>query len=134
MANRNRIINITPLRYLSAGAFTAFTEYSIFALLFWLSGYALVSHAVSFIIAFHVSFASNRLWVFSEERAYAKSAIQQYASTALLAAANLGISSLVFMLLTAVLPAMIAKLITLAMIAVWTYLIMHRAIFRSIQR
>lgn len=115
-------------KYLVAGASAAVLEYSVFIVLSMASSRMLLfNQIVSFMCGFVASFLLNKAWVF-KSRADIKIAILQYGS---LAFVNLmiGASILYYIVQYGGLPQWLAKIIVMASIAVWNYMIFNKCIF-----
>jgi putative flippase GtrA len=123
-------MNQPLLRFLISGGSAAATEYAVFiALQIALGGGGLfASQSASFGCGFIVSFLLNRHWVFRSSGRIGS----ELAKYGVVAAINLGLGNLAIHLLVG--PAGIhplpAKLMVMAMVAAWNYLIFSRLVFR----
>jgi putative flippase GtrA len=121
------------IRFLISGGCAAVTEYGIFYLL--TSGfdlYILLANTISFMGGLLVSFLLNRQWVFRSTN----SKRDEFIKYSVLAMVNLIISNGIIHILADTIGnnEMIAKLITMIMIAAWNYLIFSRLIFGTNER
>lgn len=115
-------------KYLVAGASSAVLEYGVFIVLSMASSRLLLfNQIVSFMCGFVTSFLLNKAWVF-KSRADIKIAILQYG---LLAIVNLVIATgtLYYIVQYEGLPQWLAKIIVMAGIAIWNYMIFNKLIF-----
>ncbi|MDB5177132.1 MAG: hypothetical protein JWN75_800 [Candidatus Saccharibacteria bacterium] len=115
-------------KFLVSGGTAALIEYSsFFALIHYFQELLIMSNIVSFALGLLASFLLNKQWVF-KERGDTRRQLLLYFSLALL---NLLLSSLLIWLLvnTVGMPAVIAKLFIMAVIATWNYVIFSKLIF-----
>jgi putative flippase GtrA len=112
-----------------SGGLAATTEYLTFLVLHKLGLWLFLANALSFLCGLVVSFLLNKHWVFSHKG----NASRQFAMYGTLAALNLAISSVTIVVLVQEvgLPAFIAKLCVMAMIASWNFIIFQRIIFKK---
>lgn len=123
----NRIINYKIVRYAILGVLTASVEFIIFLLLIrFLHIY--VAATISFLIGLTVSFIFNKFLVFkNSENIMMKETLKFLA----LGVFNSQISSSITMLLVSFIAPTPAKVLTIAVIAVWNFVIMNKIIFRN---
>lgn len=125
------LMNVRIFRFLASGGSAAAIEYvSFLALQLTLGTSRLqVSQSLSFICGFLLSFSLNRLWVFRSKSPWATELIKY----GLLACTNLILGNLVIAVLVTAshLPPLAAKLLVMAMIALWNYIIFSHLIFRE---
>lgn len=127
--NVTKVLARRPVRYLVAGGLTALTEYLSFVLLTFLDINIILANALSFILSLFVGFTLNKRWVFASVGDYKK----QVSGYITLAYINLGLSSLIIWALTSmvVIDPLVAKIITMVLIACSNYLIFSRLIFKA---
>lgn len=114
-------------KFLISGGLAAATEYGSF-LLFILALPLVAANALSFMMGLIVSFSLNRSWVFGSKGNTKKKFAQYF----LLALINLTLGSLIILaLVTAGIPALIAKVVVMLLIATWNYLIFSKIIFKD---
>lgn len=118
------------LRYLVSGVASEAVEYIAFALLLATTHWLLFSNSVGFVLGIASGFVLHKLWSFAGEQQFKTH--QQIISYGLLAtgnffAANLLVGGLVYGLHVAPL---LAKLISMAIIAGWSFVLFNRVIFR----
>ncbi len=113
-------------RYLFFGVVTAGIEFGVFMVLApWTHIY--IASTVSFGVGLTASFLFNKFFVFKNSKQVAKTEAGQFT---VLGIVNSQLSSLVTYGLSLMVPDWVAKIFTMAMIAVWNYLIMNLVIFR----
>jgi len=112
-----------------SGGVTAFSEYASFVILTLFISNILVDNAISFTISLFVGFTLNKLWVFKSSGDYKK----QASAYIVLSIINLGLGSVLILFFAELLHLhpLIAKLLTMAIIATCNYLVFSRLIFRS---
>jgi putative flippase GtrA len=117
------------LKFLLSGGTAAAVEYAVFLTLHKVGMWLLLANALSFMCGLVVSFTLNKHWVFSHKGA----ATRQFIMYLTLALANLCISSgLIYLLVHSVeLPAQLAKLCVMALVACWNYVIFRNIIFKK---
>ncbi|TAH36654.1 GtrA family protein [Candidatus Saccharibacteria bacterium] len=129
MQLKKLLAEIRPLRFLIAGGLAACTEYGVFLLLHGLGLHLLVANSVSFCTGLLVSFTLNKKWVFSSG---GKTHLE-FIAYAGLAIVNLVLSNILIYIVVnrfGWLP-WVAKILTMALIACWNYVIFSRVIFRT---
>jgi putative flippase GtrA len=113
-----------------SGGSAAAVEYLVF-LMINSTGmvHVLVANALSFLCGLTISFSLNKYWVFKSE----KPASAEFTKYFALAAINLGVSTLLIGLLVNVANIMplIAKPMTIILIALWNYVIFSKYIFKN---
>lgn len=124
MIFRNRLA-----KFLVTGGSAATVEYGSFILLtILLSPPVVVSNSASFFFGFVVSFMLNRTWVFKSK----EGARRQLGQYMLLALINLALGNLAIGLLVSfAVPLLVAKIVTMLLVASWNYLIFSKFIFKS---
>ena len=88
-----------------------------------------VSNVISFIIGLLYSFSLHRVWTFSGEHKHSpKRQLIAYSSLALI---NVLLTSILiaFQVNTVGIPPFIAKLVCMALVVVWNFLLLNRIIF-----
>ena len=117
-------------RFLIQGVTAAVVEYVLFVLINLVVGdqWVVVSHVISSIGGFIVSFTLNRMWVFKSTGNPKKQLVKYL----ILAVINVIIGSLLIkgLVSLAAIDPLIAKFITMVMIAGWNYFIFQKLIFR----
>lgn len=120
-------INSKVIKYGIFGIASAAIEFCVFLLLVGFA-YIYVASTVSFLAGLISSFIFNKFIVFkNSKKITAKETLQFFT----LGAVNSQLSSVVTTSLSWLLPGYVAKVITMAVIAGWNYLIMGRLIFKS---
>jgi putative flippase GtrA len=117
-------------RYLVTGGLSALLEYGLFLLLACVVEANLtLSNAISSYSGFLLSFGLNRVWSFQSRSGL----LQQFISTNLLLLANIAITSTLLHLMVHGLsvPSPIAKMVLMALVCVWNYVIFKFIIFRQ---
>lgn len=123
------------LNYLIIGGTAFGVEYTAFIALQALSIDLLISQAASFSMGLLVSFLGNRFITFStgDRENYYLNKKAQFGLYLTLAGCNLVLSTVIIYVLVnhlLIIPA-VAKIIVMAMIVSWNYLIFNKIIFRS---
>lgn len=127
MADKKRVS-----RFLLSGGSAALTEFIVFIVMTRLMDQSLlVSQSSSFLLGFVVSFILNKIWVFkSGGRIFS-----ELPAYALLAGVNLVISNVAIAALAQWgLQIYIAKILLMALIAAWNYVLFQKLIFTSSRR
>jgi len=118
------------LRYVLSGGLSVVIEYISFLLLILFTP-LLVANSISFVIGIGSGFVFHKLWSFAGNHSL-KTAHQVLAYCLVAAfnflATNFIISFLVYSISLA--PAL-AKIITMAVVAAWTYVLFNKLVFRS---
>ena len=117
-------------KFIISGGLAAVTEYSSFFVLFNIAHLFLIgSNVASFLMGFVVSFTLNRSWLFKSNGGIKR----QLTSYLILAVVNLVISNLLLLTLVHVLtlPVLIAKIISMILIAMWNYVFFSKLIFKK---
>jgi putative flippase GtrA len=117
------------LRFLVSGGLAAIVEATSFLLLNNLNRSIVLANSVSFVCALVVSFGMNKLWVFSSKGNVSR----QFTLYFTLAAVNLAMSNLIIWLMVneARATPLIAKILTMMIIAVWNYAFFSKLIFKE---
>jgi putative flippase GtrA len=129
---REKIIVLQVLHYIFAGGVTFTVEYCIFLALFYMfSASGFVANTISFVIALGVSFSLNKLWVFraaGNGKAWQKQTFF-YVGLSLF---NLTTTNAIlhYLLLFSV-PAFVAKLLVIGLVACWNFIIFRKFIFKK---
>lgn len=112
-----------------SGSLAAGTEYAVFLLLHHVGLLLIAANVLSFSCGLAISFLLNKHWVFSRKGGVTK----QFIIYAILAAVNVCISSGLIIAFVDHLnvPALIAKIIVMGMIACWNYVIFRNVIFKA---
>ena len=116
------------LKFLMSGSLAASTEYVTFLALHAIGLMLVLANALSFSCGLIISFLLNKHWVFSRKGNGPK----QFVMYATLAGINLIIGSGLIVLLVhgLQLPAFLAKLCVMGLIATWNYVIFKKVIFK----
>lgn len=121
-------------KFLISGGLAAAIEYASFLLLHTLfdNQWLIVTQSVSFLLGFVVSFSLNRTWVFVAGGSM-KSQLVKYS---VLAAINLVLTNILLWLLVERFSIVywLSKIIIMAMVATWNYVLFSRLIFHSRDR
>ena len=117
------------MKFLVSGSLAAITEYVSFAVMEKAGIILIASQTISFLCGFVVSFLLNRAWVFKSK----EKASRQLMKYGLLAAINLVLTNLVMNCMVYVLHvnSLIAKILVMAMVAFWNYIIFSKLIFQQ---
>jgi len=120
------------LKYVITGGLAFVSEYSSFLLLFKaLQVHLYLAASVSFIIGLVISFVLNRMWSFRSEE-FTRSQRQQVGLYLFLAAINLGLTNLfIFAAVSLGILEEVAKIIAMALVVAWNFLIFKLVIFKS---
>lgn len=115
------------LKFLVSGGLAAATEYGVFALMQAAELSLFFAQTSSFLCGFVVSFSMNRQWVFKSKGQMRKQLIQYGA----LASVNLVLTNVLMSVFVYTLHInnLVAKIIMMAMVAVWNYVIFSKLIF-----
>ncbi|PKQ16604.1 MAG: polysaccharide biosynthesis protein GtrA [Actinobacteria bacterium HGW-Actinobacteria-7] len=117
----------SAVRYLVVGGGSALIELVIFQLLFRLTGVVALANPVAVVIATLANFAFNRSWAFESRLHVAHSGVRYL----LLFAFNLAFSTwAIAAMVGAGVLAVAAKLLTMACITVWNFVLYRKVIFR----
>jgi len=127
-----KIINPRVVKYLVVGG-TAFTaEYLSFVMMVLAGFHIVAATSLSFVIGMGTSFLLNKGWAFKTSNEYVRSVKFQMVAYASLALANLVFANvLVAGMVSIDVSAYVAKVVTMAMIAVWNYIIFNKFIFNT---
>lgn len=119
------IINNKILRYIVCGGVSAGLEFLVFAVLYQLTE-IYISAFVSFLCGLVASYLLNKYIVFKKKGTTGVEVTQ----FVILGLVNSQISSLMTIGLAFVVPAIVAKFISIVLIAVWNFIIMNTIIFK----
>jgi putative flippase GtrA len=119
-----------PLKFLLFGGIAAAVELLTFVVFCWFLEVYLAA-LFSFLCGLGLSFIFNKVFVFQSTAQSKLSAGRELIYFACLGAFNSQISSLATTALSLVIPSVAAKVITMAFIAAWNYLIMGKVIFNN---
>lgn len=128
------IFNSKFIKYAISGFSALLADYSSFLLLYYLIHLPLlVSNSFSFLLGFIVSFTLQRNWTFKGSSSYRLRGRHQLVIYFGLSIFNLLISNTLILVLNKklLIPAVFAKLVTVAIIAVWNYTIFRLFLFRE---
>lgn len=116
-------------KFLMSGGVAALAEYLSFVALHHLGMYLIAANALSFSCGLVISFTLNKHWVFSRKG----NGTRQFAAYFVLALVNLVLGSGLIVLLAegAGLAPLIAKVITMGVIATWNYVMYQKIIFKA---
>jgi putative flippase GtrA len=125
-------MNLSFLKYVITGGLAFVSEYSSFLLLFKvLQLHLYLAASVSFIVGLIISFVLNRMWSFRSEE-FTRSQRQQVGLYLSLAAINLGLTNLfIFAAVNLGILEEIAKVIAMALVVAWNFLIFKFVIFKN---
>jgi len=118
------------IKFIISGGLAAITEYSTFFLLIHFVHLPLIeSNVISFLSGFVVSFLLNRSWVFASNGKIRR----QLVAYLILASVNLVLSNVLLLCFVQILtlPALVAKIISMVIIASWNYVFFSRFIFKD---
>jgi putative flippase GtrA len=118
------------LRYVVSGVLSEIAEYVTFAALLALTNHLLFSNSIGFIVGVASGFVLHKLWSFAGEQQFKTH--QQLVSYSVLAGFNFIMSNVLLSALVDGLNirALIAKLLTMFIIAVWSFVLFNFVIFR----
>lgn len=125
-----KIFFARSFRYLVAGGLTFLTDYGLFLLLHYIFGFPVVyANTTSFIFSVIVNFSLNKTWVFDGK--HKQKVTWQFSIYFILALINLALTNIfIYLLVNAGVWAFVAKLILVAAVAVWNYIIYRSVIFK----
>jgi putative flippase GtrA len=118
------------IHYVIAGGAAFTIEYGSFLILYYHFHVAAVTaNTVSFILGLITSFMLNRLWVFGHKKQHRRVA-HQISLYLMIAGINLIITDVVIhFLVQAKIPAFIAKILLVILVACWNFVIFRKIIF-----
>lgn len=116
------------IRFLISGGTAAAVEYMLFSMIIFSlgSGTLHVAQTISFIAGLLVSFSLNNVWVFNAQGDTKKIFLKYI----ILAAINLLIGNILITIGSQLIPVYVAKLLVMAIIAIWNYVIFQKFIFK----
>lgn len=120
------------LRYLIVGGSSVIVEYgSFWVLITGLNTGAVTGNIISFIAGFLYTFFLHNKWSFSGDHTH--SVKRQFMSYGLLAGINVIATTLIisYEVNTLQIEPLIAKLVTMAMVVIWNYLLLSKVIFKA---
>lgn len=122
------------LRYILIGGSSAVFEYISFILLNYLLSNIILANVISFIIGLLYSFLLHRGWTFSGG-SHRHNPSSQLLSYAILALVNVVLTSILigFQVGTMNVPPFIAKLVCMALVVCWNYLLLNKVIFVKVK-
>lgn len=122
------------VRFLTVGSITFLCEYIVFYVLYiFVHWNLLLANSLSFIVGLSISFMLNRIWAFKEDN-YQRKFHHQALIYIVLALSNLVINNLIVSGLKAAgLDPRIGKIIAIATIAVWNFMVYKYIIFKSVR-
>lgn len=126
-----KLLSASKIRYLLVGGSSVLLEYGSFlTLVMIMGGGAVTANAVSFLIGLVYTFLLHNKWTFSGDHTHGMRG--QFIAYATLAAINLALTSLLIGLQVDVLDIapFIAKLVCMALVVVWNYLLLSKIIFK----
>lgn len=125
-----KIVKDSKIKYLLVGGSSVLLEYGVFVALIFVSISAGWANAISFLIGFVYTFILHNTWSFAGD--HARSRYIKFTAYAVLAAVNTFITSalIVFQVEYLEVSPFIAKIICMALVVVWNYLILNTVIFR----
>ena len=120
----NRII-----KFIISGSSAALVEFTVFMIIINFLNMLIFANIISFMAGLIVSFSLNRKWVF-----YSKGHIKkQFYLYLLLAFINIGLSSLLLFIFVEWIGVvtLLAKIVTISLMAIWNYFLFSRFIFNK---
>ena len=118
-------------RYLIAGGFCAALEWGTFLLLYYVCNWSVVwANTISFSIVLLISFTLTKFWVFPGRHRHSTSL--QAAMYFGLALFNVAVSSFIVASLSQLIPPGLAKLMTMAAVVSWNFVLMRLRIFGTV--
>lgn len=132
MRTRQRLISESLLKYIVVGISAVIVDYGSFYILYSKFNAGLVlANSIGFVLGLCASFFLNRIWSFKSS-GYSKKAAHQLAAYLTLAVVNLVVTNLLIVGMVKLgIPALIAKLIAIAMTTIWNYLLFKFIIFKA---
>lgn len=115
------------IKYGFFGATTAAIEFVAF-LIFNELVHIYIASTISFVIGLVTSFLFNKFIVFKNSKKVSRAEVLQFASLGII---NSQLSSVITWGLSLVITPLVSKIITMALIAVWNYVIMNLVIFKD---
>jgi len=119
------IINNKILRYIICGGISAGIEFLVFAALFQLTE-IYIAAVLSFLCGLVTSYLLNKYIVFKKQGVDGVE-VTQFLVLGLI---NSQLSSLITVGLTFIVPAVVAKLMSIVLIAIWNFIVMNTIIFK----
>lgn len=122
-------------RYVMSGLSSFFIDYFSFLLFYYILHVPLlISNSLSFVFAFVIGFVINRNWTFQNYDGYRFRTHYQITMYLVLAIINFFISNSLIYLLNKklLLPAAIAKLLIIGIVALWNYTVFRLLIFKKV--
>lgn len=129
-AKVEKVLQHKTFRYLISGVASQIIDFTSFLLLLLLTGHLVFSNSTSFILGIASGFVFHKLWSFKgDQRFQTHFQIVGYTILSIFnfIATNILVSSLVDIFHA---PASMAKLITMIIIAVWSFILFNTVIFR----
>jgi putative flippase GtrA len=118
-------------RYLIAGGFSAALEWGTFLLLYYVWNWSVVwANTISFSIVLLINFILTKFWVFPGRHRHSTSLqAVMYLGLALF---NVAVSNIIVANLSQLVPAGLAKLMTMAAVVSWNFVLMRLRIFGTV--
>ena len=129
-AKMEKLLQHKTFRYLISGVASQIIDFTSFLLLMFLTGHLVFSNSTSFILGIASGFVFHKLWSFKgDQRFHTHFQIIGYVVLSVFnfIATNIFVSGLVDIFHA---PASVAKLATMIIIAVWSFILFNTVIFR----
>lgn len=125
-----KIHNQRLFHYVFSGSSAFLLEYGSFLIIFYHFHLTIIfSNTISFVLGFITSFILNRIWVFGHKEQN-KQVIHQISLYLIIACVNLTITNIaIHFLVDASVPAFIAKIMLVILVAIWNFGIYKKVIF-----
>lgn len=125
------LLESKKIKYLAVGGTAFLIEYICFAVLNYATNWLVLANILSFTVGLATSFLLHRIWTFSSS-GYNHSGRHQFTAYFILAVINLLLTSILISVLVNVLSInpLIAKLVCMALIVVWNYVLLSKVIFK----
>lgn len=119
--------------YVLNGGISFVVEYASFVLIYRILPITVIAQSLSYLLSLSANFYGSRKFTFASEQPYSKPGKQQVVHFGLLAAFNLVTTNIVIagLINWLGLAPEIAKLITMAMVVSWNFVIFDKIIFRT---
>lgn len=126
-----RLLSDKKIRYLLIGGSSAFLEFGSFVVINHFSTNVVISNVLSFLVGLLYSFSLHRVWTFKGEHKHNPK--RQFVSYGVLAIINIFLTSVLigFQVTSLNIAPFFAKLVCMALVVVWNYLLLSRVIFKG---
>ena len=132
MSKLNRLVKNKRVRsYVIVGILSFLFEYGLFSLIYYITSNIIIAQTLSYGISLIANFFGNQKVTFRAKNGFDKSISRQLIAFGVLALCNLILTNILIYLLHSVgiIPA-IAKLIVMASVVLWNFLIFQKFIFK----